>query len=496
MHSRHRSGFAPARNRPARQYAGASLLFSALVLLTAACWGKAASPPTSTARAETQRAWPPIATIPPSPAQVAQCSSGVISPAFIPVAEPVRTPAPVDAAALDTKWPIKHVVFIMKENRSFDNFFARFPAADGTTTGMIGDRRVELAPCIQQQLPADLLHNYPTALRSYNHGEMNGFGISEYAKGAAYSAAVEEDIPNYWQWAKEYVLGDNFFASAMGPSFPNHLFSVAASSAGTHDNPVLGPDEFLHLQAKGLAKSWGCDVADPTSYVLVYDHRGKSHKEDPCFDIPTAADSLNDADIPWASYAATDTQEGYIWNVFDAIRQVRYSPQWRENVFPVRQLVPDIRAGRLPPVTWVTPEFWLSDHPDVNLCNGENWTVTVVDAIMQSSMWKDTAIFITWDDWGGFYDHVPPDQLDDFGLGFRVPLLVISPYAKKGFIDHQPREFSSVLRFIGENWGIPPLTSREAKAGNLAEAFDFSQEPRPPDPLPLRADCRLFQPPP
>ena len=149
----------------------------------------------------------------------------------------------------------------------------------------------------------------------------------------------------------------------------------------------------------------------------------------------------------------------------------------------------DIRAGRLPPVTWITPRYQLSDHPEYSLCWGENWTTQVIDAIMRSPMWKDTAIFLTWDDWGGFYDHVAPPQVDRFGLGMRVPLLILSPYARQGYIDHSTGEFSSVLRFIEDNWGLPQLTKRDRRAGNLHEDFDFTQRPRPADPRPQRTDC-------
>ncbi|MGQ0671198.1 MAG: alkaline phosphatase family protein, partial [Actinomycetota bacterium] len=168
------------------------------------------------------------------------------------------------------------------------------------------------------------------------------------------------------------------------------------------------------------------------------------------------------------------------------------------HVFPVDQVIDDIRAGRLPPVTWITPRFELSEHPEYNFCHGENWSTEVINAIMESSMWKDTAIFLTWDDWGGFYDHVPPPQVDDFGFGIRVPMLVISPYAKEGHIDHRLGEFSSVLRFIEDNWGLTQLTHRDRDARNMSYDFDFTQEPRPPDPMPLRTDCEgpVFSPPP
>jgi phospholipase C len=141
-------------------------------------------------------------------------------------------------------------------------------------------------------------------------------------------------------------------------------------------------------------------------------------------------------------------------------------------------------------VTWVTPRFEVSEHPEYSFCHGENWTTEIVNAVMRSPMWKSTAIFITWDDYGGFYDHVPPPQVDDFGFGFRVPMLTISPYAREGFIDHHVGEFSNVLRFIEDNWGLGRrLTHRDRAATNLSYNFDFSRPPRPPEPRPLRTDC-------
>jgi phospholipase C len=141
-------------------------------------------------------------------------------------------------------------------------------------------------------------------------------------------------------------------------------------------------------------------------------------------------------------------------------------------------------------VTWITPRFELSEHPEYSFCHGENWSTEVIDAIMRSPMWKDTAIFLTWDDYGGFYDHVPPPDVDRMGFGFRVPLLVISPYAVDGEVRHEQGEFSSVIRFIEDNWSLRPyLTHRDRAATPMLSAFDFDQAPRPPDPLPLRTDC-------
>ena len=406
--------------------------------------------------------------------------------AYGSVPDPPRPPD-VDARAFPTRWPIKHVVFIVKENRSFDQLFGLFPGADGTTTGRVGDRVVPLRRGIPERLPRDIVHTYRRALEDWNGGRMDGFAYSRFARIAAYTEALQEDIPNYWRWAERFVVADRFFASVNGPSFPNHLFTIAAQSGGTYDNP-RPDDDVVVTNGSGFRKVWGCD-ARPGQTVEITDTEGKLVQVLPCFDFQTEGDLLNGAGIPWAYYSATYTQKGYIWSAFDAIRHIRESGEWGHRVFPVDQLVQDIEAGRLPPMTWVTPRFQLSDHPEYSLCEGENWTTEIVNAIMRSPMWKDTAIFLTWDDWGGYYDHVPPRQIDEFGLGIRVPMLVISPYARAGFVDHTEGEFSSVLRFVEDNWGLSQLTERDARATNLSEAFAFDRPPRPPEPLPLRTDC-------
>jgi phospholipase C len=209
----------------------------------------------------------------------------------------------------------------------------------------------------------------------------------------------------------------------------------------------------------------------------------------------TEGDALDQHGVSWRSYAATPDQNGYIWSAFGAIRHIRDGAGWEDHIRPVSTFAEDALSGDLPAVSWVTPVYQLSDHPDAgaNLCSGQNWTTRVIDALMEGPEWKSTAIFLTWDEWGGFYDHVPPPAIDRFGLGFRVPLMVISPYARAGTIDHHLGEFDSVLRFIEENWGIAqPLTARDAQASDLTYDFDFSQPPLAPDPLPERTDCGKY----
>ncbi len=407
-------------------------------------------------------------------------------------------PPQVDASTFRTATPIKHVIFLIKENRSFDHLFGAFPGVNGASEANDRGTIRPLTPA-EDQRAHDLTHCYNCAVAAVDGGKMDGFNQSEPDDTWAFTQFRPEQMPNYWHWAEHNVLFDRFFASAMGPSFPNHLYSIAATSGGALDNPVQTFPALRDQQERGLAKSWGCDIAEPGAYVEVIDPEGKLIKVNPCFDFLTVGDLMNEKDIPWTYYAATNTQIGYIWSAYAAIGRYRDDPEmWNRYIRPVDDLVRDIENDRLPPVTWITPRFQLSEHPEYNFCHGENWTTEVVDAVMNSPMWKDTAIFVTWDDYGGFYDHVPPRQIDPFGFGIRVPMLLISPYAVDGKVSHELGEFSSVLRFIEDNWGLTQLTRRDRDATPLLSAFDFSQTPREPDPLPLRTDCEgpIWSPPP
>lgn len=435
----------------------------------------------------------------------AACSSGAGSsgsgsespPASAPASVSAPLPAAIDAGSIPTRWPIKHVVFVIMENRSFDNVFGRFPGADGATSGMDHGVRRPLTRA-ELQRAHDIPHCYPCNVASVDGGKMDGFDQTDWANRYAYTQFHRDQITAYWNWARHFVLSDHFFASAMGPSFPNHLYTIAATSGGALDNPIQSAAALAKQQQRGRAKSWGCDIA-PGGYVEIVDPEGKLVKVDPCFDFKTEGDLLRRKHIPWADYSATNTQLGYMWSAYNAIGRYRNDPAlWDAYMRPVDDVVRDVKADRLPAVTWVTPRFALSQHPEYNFCYGQNWTIGLVDAIMASPMWKDTAIFLTWDDFGGFYDHVPPVRLDRFGLGIRVPMLVISPYAKQGYIDGTQGEFSSVLRFIEDNWGLTQLTRRDRIAHDMSYDFDFTQTPRAPDPQPLRTDCRgpVWTPPP
>ncbi len=423
-------------------------------------------------------------------AVAAACARDVPEWDPLPALDLGTEPGPFDASTLETATPIKHVVFVIKENRTFDNMFGRFPGANGVTVGIDRGEPRPLTLALDA-IPEDIKHCYRCALQAWNEGEMDGFAtISEAADLYAYTQYLPEDLPNYWHWAREYVLGDNFFASAHGPSFPNHLYTIAAQSGGTHENPIQDNDLLRERhRGTGLFKAWGCDSIEE-AYVPVEDREGNVKNLPPCFDFITEADLLMEAGIPWSYYSATNMQNGYLWSAYDAIRHIREDPDiWQNHVFPVDDFVRQAREGLLQPVTWVTPRFELSEHPEYSMCHGENWTTEIVNALMEGPQWETTAIFLTWDDYGGFYDHVPPPQVDGFGFGVRVPLLIISPYAKRGYVTHELGEFSSVLRFVEDNFGLTQLTHRDRDATPLLSAFDFTREPRPPDPLPVRTDC-------
>lgn len=415
----------------------------------------------------------------------AQAATGLLVASCTPSGGAVTRPRQrqgVTPEDIDTQWPIKRVVYLMLENRSFDNLFGRFPGVNGTTVGLSFGREVPMIPC-PDWLPGDLPHDHAAALKNFAGGTMDGFAIGAFGPTYGYSQFSEEDIPNYYHWARENVICDNFFASQRGPSYPNHLYWVSGSGGGTLDNP-----ENIRVLREGdrQYKSWGCDAWGDDVYVLAQDEDGQVTKRDLCFTMPTVGEQLSERGIDWSSYAASPHQPGYIWQAYSAFENVYGTDLWDKHVLdaPVDRLIDDIGANRLPSVSWVTPRFQLSDHPPYSTGHAHNWVTDVVNAIMRSDMWDSVAIFITWDEWGGFYDHVVPPKLDHIDVGFRVPMLVISPYARRGYIDDGVSDFVGPLRFIADNWGLPYLTERYEKVHNFEHVFDFDRRPRPPDPRP------------
>jgi phospholipase C len=201
----------------------------------------------------------------------------------------------------------------------------------------------------------------------------------------------------------------------------------------------------------------------------------------PCLTYRTLRDLLDAKGVSWKYYVPLMccTAYGKLLSAFDAIKAVRYSSQWRTNVStPQTNIFKDISKGRLPAVSWLVPDEPESDHPGTGSDTGPSWVTSVVNAIGQSSYWKSTAIVIVWDDWGGFYDNANPPQLGYGGLGFRVPAIVVSPYAKQGYISRTQYEFGSILKFIEDNWNLGRLGTSDKRAASIIDCFDYSQKPR------------------
>jgi phospholipase C len=395
----------------------------------------------------------------------------------------VRSASPAPSVIGDFRSNIQHIVFIIKENRTFDHYFGTFPGASGTTTGVISTgKRVQLGRA-RDRMPRDIGHTWADAHVAINNGKMDHFDLvaSANTEGDLLSMTqyLAADIPNYWSYAEHFVLADRFFSTLAGPSFPNHLYTVAAQTGGAIDNPSQFP--------------WGCD-SDSSTTVISLDARGTLSRQYPCFDFPVITDRLDAAAISWRYYAPQPGQTGYIWSALDAIRHIRNSPLWTTRVPPVSQFVTDAAAGMLPAVSWVIPDFTESEHPtgfqgetrSVSVCEGENWTVQQINAVMNSAAWPTTAIVVTWDDFGGFYDHVTPPYVDEYGLGPRVPFIVISPFAKQQTVSHTTYEFASLLQFVETRYNLPPLGRRDTVANSLLDMFDFTQPPAPRLILPIR----------
>ena len=381
--------------------------------------------------------------------------------------------------------PIKHVIFIIKENRTFDNYFARYPGADGAETGATSKGEVvELAEATDVVEP-DLGHGFYDGMIAVNGGRMDKFDLVTNGKTLnGYTSFTREGIPNYWAYADAFVLGDRMFTSMYGPTFPAHLYTVAAQAGRVTGNKLetsapggycADPGEtvyrFVQMTAQERKEVMAAEERADVGRVSDFWERVRA-----CFDFEVLPDRLEERDISWRYYA----DEGSWMNALLAIKHMRFSDHWGKNIVPEENFLVDLENEKLKRVNWVVPGPGVNEHPGgPSVCMGENWTVDVINRVMASKYWKSTAIFLVWDDFGGFYDHVPPPHYDVMGLGPRSPFLVISPWAKQGYIDSTTYEFSSVLKFIETIYGIECMTQRDCQAHNMLNAFDFEQPLRP-----------------
>jgi phospholipase C len=371
-----------------------------------------------------------------------------------------------------------HIVILIQENRTFDNLFATFPGADGTTVGKThnGTMRLRVG---NLESPISPYNNYLQWLSDYNHGRMNHFDITPIGRVPGtyvYQYVNPAQIRPYWDLAKAYVLSDHMFQTDGSGSFTAHQDLIRG---GTEI------DSSHHIIDFPTQAPWGCDApaGTVTTLITATNHYLPNQGPSPCFRYATLRDSLDSKQLSWRYYSPVigQGQSGTFWNAFEAIHAVRYGPEWSTNrVSPETRVFTDIWRDSLPSVSWIVPDSQNSDHPGNTSDTGPSWVAQVVNAIGRTPAWKTTAIVILWDDWGGWYDHVaPPGQHRYGGLGFRVPMIVVSPYSKAGYVSHNQYEFGSTVRFIEDNWELPRLGTTDRRAADfVGDFFDFTQPPR------------------
>ncbi len=435
---------------------------------------------------------------------------------------------------------IEHVVIIFQENRTPDNLFQDqkliTAGADIQTYGFSSSgRKITLTPMDLGTTGSspqnyDLSHAHEAFVSMYDGGKMDGadkIACSPTADCPAdpqFKYVLPSDVQPYFSLAEQYTFGDRMFQTNQGPSMPAHQYIISGTSwdgtAGSNmfeaENPELSPGG-----AKAAGSNTGCtSPPSETAYMIhVTDPNpdtNETTKVYPCFDHATLTDLLDAQKISWKYYAnaqscgAPGPCPTGIWIAPNAIQHMCVpnatppnatyctSAEWASNVVPQVQVLTDIANGQLPSVSWVIPDGKESDHAVSNTGEGPSWVASVVNAIGQSKYWNNTAIIITWDDWGGWYDHVAPpvSGTNSYEMGFRVPLIVVSPYAKAGYISHAQHDFGSILKFIETTFSLttigPNAGFADSRSDDLADCFNFSQTPLTFTTIPSKFDAKHF----
>ena len=413
---------------------------------------------------------------------------------------------------------IRHVVVIMQENRSFDSYFGTYPGATGFPAGVcVPDPKAQT--CQKPFHDANLVnkggpHSHSDAVADADGGKMDGF-IKQAEKPQTTCTSPQDpncipagapdvmgyhdarEIPNYWQYAKSFVLQDHMFEPVSSWSLPAHLFALSEWSA---DCVTTAPQSCRNeIETPGIT---GFTTGRHPIYAWT-DMTYLLHKAGVgwgYYVTPGTQPDCNDDGVVVCPAVKQDPGTPSIWNPLPFFTTVQADHQLG-NIKPINSFYEQAQKGTLPSVSWVIPSGGNSEHPPASIAEGQAYVTNIVNMLMRGPEWKSTAIFLTWDDWGGFYDSVKPPQIDGNGLGFRVPGIVISPYARKGYIDHQVLSFDSFDRFIEDRFlrgarlnprtdgrPDPRPTVRDASAvlGNLVKDFDFTQKPRKPVFLPTR----------
>ena len=385
-------------------------------------------------------------------------------------------PSPLATPTLPpTTTPIKHIVIIVQENRSPDNLFHGLRGADIANTGKDSQGHTRTLIPVSLNARVFLGHTHQSFIVAYNAGKMNGFDQESQScqkPPCAYSYVPPSQVRPYFQLAEQYTFGDRMFQTNQGPSFPAHQYLIAGTSEPSVGSPLLAAENPRAPNGNTIA---GCDAPAGTAVAMIDPNGQESSRMFPCFDHPTLIDLLDARNVSWRYYSPGSNS---IWNGPNSISHLRFGADWSRVITPETNVLSDIGANQLPAVTWIVPDAAASDHPGSTDGSGPSWVASIVNAIGLSGYWKDTAIFILWDDWGGLYDHVPPPNLfNSYELGFRVPLIVVSPYAKPGYKSEVDHEFGSILHYIEEDYNLGSLGFTDSRADDLSDCFDYLQTP-------------------
>ena len=383
------------------------------------------------------------------------------------------SPTPVPTGTLAPNGRIQHVVIIMQENRSTDNLFHGLPGADIASSGLGSNGRT-----IPLQ-PIPLVNNYDwgTATRRSwflmttvkwmastmttrfaRRGKM-GIAWVTFRPIRRMRTFRQSDVAEYFTLAEQYVFGDRMFQTNQGESFSrasiHHVRDVRAERGQQSlrfENPIVG---------------YGCTAPSNATVALIDPSGNESQRTYPCFEHQTLMDLLDAKQLTWKYY--TNQSDG-LWYAPDSIRHIRFGPDWSNVIVPETNVLGDIASGHLANVTWINPNSTDSDHPGINKGTGPSWVTSIVNQIGASPYWSSTAIFVVWDDWGGFYDHVAPRVINSYEYGFRVPLIVVSPYARHGYVSHVSHDFGSILKFTetASGWGRSGTPTRRRTTFRIA----------------------------
>jgi phospholipase C len=405
-------------------------------------------------------------------------------------ARPGNADAGADAGVTVTfRTPIEHLVVVVLENHTFDNLFANFPGAHSASAfpdPSFPDGGLQ-APVCPDALPRDLNHGHAPALTDWDQGKMDGWFKDPNANVngdyMAWCQYPKSGIPGLWDLAENYALLDHFHSSYLGESFPGHLILLAGQAGWALGDPTnLFP--------------WGCDAGMGATVPILVGGTCTVQNVLPCFNIPSAPDVLAPG-MTWKFYG-TNFFNLFIWTMFDAVVHIREGPGWNNIVPYAPNFDDDANNGTLPTVSWLVNQDNGSGHPPFSMCASDTWITTHVNEVINGPEWSSSAVIITWDDFGGFVDDVPPpvqygcDGTQPYGLGFRLPAIIVSPWVKNG-VFHEVTEQASVVRLIDELFSVSgepgqlhaqDPAARDDTAGSLLDAFDFNQTPLPPKPAP------------